>query len=65
MYVEQPQKSLKTNWPGDIVKVAGGNYTSMAASGGVVAIHIKVTTVITQWCFSIQKERKKWTEESN
>ena len=27
---------------GDIVSAAGGNYTSMAATGGVVAIHIKV-----------------------
>ena len=58
MYVEQSQKSLKKNWPGDIVKVAGGNYTSMAASGGVVAIHIKVTTVITQWFFSIKKKNE-------
>ena len=27
---------------GDIVTAAGGNYTAMAATGGVVAIHIKV-----------------------
>ena len=25
-----------------MVRIAGGNYTSMAATGGVVAIHIKV-----------------------
>ena len=27
---------------GDIVTAAGGNYTAMAVTGGVVAIHIKV-----------------------
>ena len=32
----------KKYFSGDIVTAAGGNYTAMAATGGVVAIHVKV-----------------------
>ena len=37
---------------GDIVTAAGGNYTSMAATGGVVAIHIKAKITLVSYLFS-------------
>ena len=39
---------------GDIVTAAGGNYTSMAATGGVVAIHIKAKITLVSYLFFIE-----------
>ena len=37
--IDHPDQSHSRS--GDIVKAAGGNYTTLSINGGVVAIHIK------------------------